>query len=383
MIGLYYPFIHFRDENWLKFALLHWNQIARIVPDTYRAKDSAGVRLVRDELGAITDVSPMEASPDVVEGFLTVVRRHGNELRKTYDIALADKWKPDPHTVARAPGGADAKFAYIFHEKLGYALSECLCNERLAIRGEGQDGRWLGVHPALAAVYMTALAESIAKRSGYGLLADDLVRHVAVGAPTLERLAEMLLKGRVRATRDGGVPPDALAVFALRTVIPRNLKGIPLSAIVKFRKERAVELTAFQKWMHGLAGDLTKGNIKSRAAMRQHLSVLDRDEIKPRVDDLQRQFRDLGWETAAGAIGVKSPWAISGAALALYLSSPAIAVAGIAFAAAATVGKQRREAKKLVAANPAAYLMFARERLAPQKLVERVTTRIRKTVLDT
>lgn len=383
MIGLYYPFIHFHDENWLKFALLYWNQIARIVPDTYKAVDSAGVRSVRDELGAITDVSPMKASPDVVRGFLDLVRQHGNELRKKYDISLSRKWTPDPNTVARAPGEADAKFAYIFHEKLGFELSECLSDERLAIRGEGHDGRWLGVHPDLAAVYMTALAESIAKRSAYGLLADDLVRHVAVGAPTLDRLAEILLNGRVRRVGDGVVRQDAIAVFALRTVIPKNLSHVPFSTIIKFRKDRAVELAAFQRWMHGLAGELTKANIKSRTAMNEHLKVLARDEIEPRVSDLKKQFRDLGVETVAGVVGIKSPWVIGGAALAAYLSNPAIAIAGISFTAAATIGKQRREAKKLVAANPAAYLMFAREGMTPQKLTERVATRIRKVALDT
>ena len=34
-IGLYYPFIRFRSENWLKVALLYWPKIARILPNDY------------------------------------------------------------------------------------------------------------------------------------------------------------------------------------------------------------------------------------------------------------------------------------------------------------------------------------------------------------
>ncbi|MFC7266507.1 hypothetical protein [Streptomyces lutosisoli] len=30
-IGLYYPYVNFRDERWLKTAALYWPQMARIV----------------------------------------------------------------------------------------------------------------------------------------------------------------------------------------------------------------------------------------------------------------------------------------------------------------------------------------------------------------
>lgn len=31
-IGLYYPYIHFRDEKWMKIAALYWPRMARVVP---------------------------------------------------------------------------------------------------------------------------------------------------------------------------------------------------------------------------------------------------------------------------------------------------------------------------------------------------------------
>ena len=33
-IGLYYPFIHFKDEAWLKAITLYWDRVKRIVPST-------------------------------------------------------------------------------------------------------------------------------------------------------------------------------------------------------------------------------------------------------------------------------------------------------------------------------------------------------------
>jgi len=38
--GLYYPFIHFKDEAWLKLTALYWDQMVRIVPKKYELHDS-------------------------------------------------------------------------------------------------------------------------------------------------------------------------------------------------------------------------------------------------------------------------------------------------------------------------------------------------------
>jgi len=42
--ALYYPFIHFKDDRWLKLSALYWDRIGRIVPSAYRTEDSETVR---------------------------------------------------------------------------------------------------------------------------------------------------------------------------------------------------------------------------------------------------------------------------------------------------------------------------------------------------
>jgi hypothetical protein len=34
--GLYYPYINFRSDSWLKVAALYWPKMARIVPVDYK-----------------------------------------------------------------------------------------------------------------------------------------------------------------------------------------------------------------------------------------------------------------------------------------------------------------------------------------------------------
>jgi hypothetical protein len=47
-IGLYYPFIHFRDESWLKLTSLYWDRMGRIVPEGYGLRDNDTVRQFKD-----------------------------------------------------------------------------------------------------------------------------------------------------------------------------------------------------------------------------------------------------------------------------------------------------------------------------------------------
>jgi hypothetical protein len=39
-IGLYYPYVHFRDEQWLKAAALYWPGLARVVPTGFPVADT-------------------------------------------------------------------------------------------------------------------------------------------------------------------------------------------------------------------------------------------------------------------------------------------------------------------------------------------------------
>ena len=53
--GLYYPFVHIRDDDWLKLAALYWPEVRRLVPSGYPKRDSetarvfAAEKILRDE----------------------------------------------------------------------------------------------------------------------------------------------------------------------------------------------------------------------------------------------------------------------------------------------------------------------------------------------
>src|SRR5919108_2142094 len=98
-VGLYYPFIHFRDEEWLKVAALYWPRMCRIVPPDYQTKDSDAVKRLIDELDFVSNVSPTPATTVVGKRFLTFLQKNEGDLRERYGLSDAEAWKPDPVTL--------------------------------------------------------------------------------------------------------------------------------------------------------------------------------------------------------------------------------------------------------------------------------------------
>jgi hypothetical protein len=75
-IGLYYPYIHIRDEQWLKLAALYWPRLARVLPHDFPVPDSETVRTLVDELDFIMPVEPGPTAAAVAPRFLEVIDRH-------------------------------------------------------------------------------------------------------------------------------------------------------------------------------------------------------------------------------------------------------------------------------------------------------------------
>ncbi|MFC8434925.1 hypothetical protein [Streptomyces sp. NPDC057253] len=72
-IGLYYPYIRFRNEEWLKTAVLYWPKLARVISGDYPVADSGTVRALADELDFIVPIEPAATAHTVAPMFLEVL----------------------------------------------------------------------------------------------------------------------------------------------------------------------------------------------------------------------------------------------------------------------------------------------------------------------
>ena len=77
-MAVYYPYIHIRDERWLKLAALYWPRMVRIVSPDYPTRNSQLVDILTGELGFIIDHPPDDAARDVASSFTAFIEGFGS-----------------------------------------------------------------------------------------------------------------------------------------------------------------------------------------------------------------------------------------------------------------------------------------------------------------
>jgi Family of unknown function (DUF6236) len=385
-IGLYYPFIHFPSDDWVKLAALYWHGMARIVPEGYPTRDSDTV----SELGDfVQNLAPTDIS-GVGQEFATVVVQHESELRKRYGVNQAYAWKPDPVTLERMRQAGEPQessppgLAYIHRAKLSPDLREKLVGTELAVPTRNDDPAWIGVHPDVARVYMTALAEDMASDDRLRPVSGDPLDHVAISGWTVERLAAALLKepGIVSPTAPKHEPETALAFIAMETVVPTDLGGIPVEHILEIRRDYTNHMVRFQEALEHAAADLVGDEIQAPKMWRAHIQSVYDTKVRPELDELRSDLSSLGMKTALGAVDMKvtAPDVLSASLVAAGIAvNPMLAIgAGIAVGLVRvgySYGEQKREILK---ASDMAYLHLLEQRLQPASLMQRIKRRVKR-----
>jgi hypothetical protein len=374
-IGLYYPFIHFKDDDWLKLTALYWDGISRIVPSGYQPKhDSETVKKLAGELNFIENIDPGYAAEEVGFRFISVLKKHGDELVKHYDLAKSNSWPDDPITSLTAPPGSNPKLAYIFNEKLSRKFQDDLFKENLATTMRGDDPRWIGMHPKLVSVYMEALADEMARRCGYHPLTDETLDHIAVTGCTVERLAQALL-GDVKL-----LPPEAVAEqeieerlvrMAIQTVIPEDMSVVPVEKIIKLRQQHLGELVSFQSCVNGLVHDIQKLEIKDPESLKKHLQIAYDKNIKLKQDELRKALESNDIKTTVSALLVSTaPSSIAATAFAaLGIAAPLVGIGVIALGLTKVFLDQQKANTEAMQKSPAAYLLRMEKKLKPRNLL--------------
>lgn len=401
--ALYFPYIHIRDDTWLKYAALYWPRLARFCPPGYLLLDSSVTQVLRDELDWIRDLNPGSAVRDVAQPFCELVETHEFELcnrlmvtdiepRKTNvpwsnrqaaadTVGNSDRW----HRRAGSRAGADdsSPFAYIHHSQVSPDLTQKLIEVGLADIARGRHHEWVGMPTELASVYMCALAEQAAKHNQLHPVTDQLLPHAALSDWDVERIAEVLLGGTLTGMKAPAARDDELSTYvsmAVETVVPDNLSDVPIEKIIQLRKRYQAELDEFRDYVTQEVEQLA--SLRSIEDAQTRLDYLH-DEVQRgvqrRLDELRAQVRGAGLEPvrALGHLKMALPPGVAAAVAGMLHTNPgAVAVsAGSAVVAASLIqlpGQIRRKRRDVVRSCPVGYLLHVGKELKPSNLVKRV-----------
>ncbi len=410
--GLYYPYIHFRSERWLKVAALYWPKLARVVPPGYQTRDSELVQKLNEYLGFVIDLTPELVRAEVARSFselldgtpevsLDVWRiRPKEELAG--DIRAtppdADRLDVPPALVNRVPmwprdsqfQSADwvsprrrsaPTFAGIHRSELDRDLETRLLEDRLAV--ESRVG-WLAMEPDLAWLYKCHFTAALARRNRLTPITDQLPAHAAVAG--LETGAFLAPKGPqsdiMPFLKAEDPQPDIATRFgllALETVIPANLDVVPVEKIIAARQELGPEFDRWRRYAAEVGATLAEQlrDIESPVVLKGYLEEVVRSYVKQPMEDLRRGLLDVGLDAALTAMNTGFELPIGVTAAGFGAAPPVAAVPGIA----ATVINLRRTARAKAHATkmaPVAYLLNLHETLADTSFLRRIADMMRQ-----
>ncbi|SMF70721.1 DUF6236 family protein [Streptomyces sp. Amel2xC10] len=398
-IGLYYPYVHFRDEKWMKIAALYWPRMARVVPRGFPVVDHETVTALHSELDFLVDVDPQEAAAAVAPRFLRVLGDHGAELRARY-LADAARGMQTNSSHEPPPVGGDfpvvtveptsetdhltlptalRPLAGLYWDEVEPGLRNALFDSGLAVattRSRLADSlflRWVATDPTLAWVYKCALTEELARRTRYAPTTDQVAAHSATDGWDTDRIAEALLD-RQTPVVDSDFARH-IGLMALEFVLPANLDDVPVEKIINLRKRYEAEFTAFNSAVSTAASDLEAelADIEDAQALREHLKVDFERRFKTPLGDLRKAMNGLHLKTATGIMNYKFELGSLTTLLATVAGQGPVTAAGVA-PGAATMRQATAEARDTQLRNsPVGYLLRIERNLQPASLVQRVS----------
>lgn len=221
---IYYPGFETRDENWLKFALLYFDTLRPIIPDTIYSGESCLSDTFQYVMGETDLIKPYR--PDYDEGsaasvlaceefsrFLSHPEIYGAYFYAGKSGAHIEKWKN--HQDCTLFSG---KYSQTFFDF-------CIDNNIAAPCREG-----IRISSDLAFVYMSILADIISKQHEYEMITD------------VDKYSRYLINKDLTVSKENHRKISA-AKNNITFSLPADLNHIPLKQIVQLRNDRSFNTT--------------------------------------------------------------------------------------------------------------------------------------------
>ena len=308
--GLYYPDMR-PDSEWLGMAALYWPKLARIVPAGVDPDHAPDVRLLRDELDFLVDVTPERASAAISGRMLDFLDRHGQDLMPWYRVDLSEV--RDIELVPDQGLGRIRTTRGVHEAKIGGEVLQVLATQGLAVR-DNELLPWLMMENRLAEVYLCALAEQVAADNALTPVTDTSHYYVGASGWTVDRLTHALLApgvGYSPTPFDPAEIPGALGMLALQLVIPAGPGGardrVPVGKVVELRRRHGAQFIAFREQVESLADEVATelAGVADPSVFDAYLDDLARTRLVEPMRELQRAVEGMRLTAGSHALTMK------------------------------------------------------------------------------
>lgn len=368
--ALYYPHINLTNKNWIKHALLFWDNISRIVPQSVEPSDGEDIIKIKYESGFIKDYRPerwdtsrafqdfsRELQPILESDIFFNDRFFERERRRrNYTRDYQDRRRFFSNMV-RTSG------TYIHVEKIEPRLKEYLFDIGIAIPGQSEWEDWVKIDNEIGLLYMTYFAKSISKNKSLPIVTD------------VEQSfsASLYFESPINSDYNNQFEYK-LGNLLIETVVPKNINDVPLEKILDIRRKYDDERTAFFNEISSLSNSITGLDNGSalKDALNQHSKIILKE-----TKNLEQLYNSHKIETATKFLSISLPTTI--VSLTEYVpneAKPFVTAGGVLFglvSAANTVKKEKLELKE----NPKSYLLNLKSELSGGNFFNRVNDTVK------
>src|SRR6266496_2436474 len=241
-VTLYYPFIHPRDENFIKAALLFWSKVRRIVPESVTVGDKVdgdteSVQKLTDS-GLLISTDPAPYTKITSETFLKILDTSQADLR----IGKSEAKELHNRRVS------------LHVEKIAWEILVAL-----EARGYAQrTGDWVTMRDEVGNLYMHCLASCMSDAMSTPLLADSTA-HAKFGETFLFNPLSKSDSGMATTVN----PTKTLLNLGIPLPTPEALAGVTIDKVIRFVNRCASEKQAFRDAIEGIlqaASEVTDSN---------------------------------------------------------------------------------------------------------------------------
>ncbi|WP_130014575.1 DUF6236 family protein [Serinicoccus sediminis] len=357
------------------------------MPHDYPTKDSRTAKVLQNDLGFLNNRRPGQSAVETSRLFLDFLNARDGDVQRRLGVQPSLMRLQHGHERPRDGGLTDdGTIGYIFAEKLAPELIDALANAGLAFGASSEQAHhrrlsmnvgsasWIGMDSRLAAAYMTVLTRLTAQHFDLRPVTDVARAHVAMDAPSVEDVSDLLLGHAPLPTVDARDNlHQRVALLAVESSLPRALSLVPTEAIVQFRKHNEELLGDFQAAVHDAVTDLQ--NLPAdvdEEVLRERLIEVTQDRLlKPR-DRLRKSLGLFNLDPVDHTLGVQVPLGVTVAGTANLVMQPVQAVtAGAAagvFSYAIGQGVRRRQLRKV---NSAGNYLMKLSKLKPTSVVRK------------
>lgn len=293
---LYYPTIDIPTNSWLRHALLYWDEISSIVPQSYDNKIlthlSTDVLYLMDE-GQFRPTKPedlilKEDNSDAFESFIEEFKQTVLSNNFQQFIKRQHRSSHNRIHINKLDGSGTSP---IHNNKTSSVILDFLIEQGLAKRDSSQY-EWVYLEKCTALLYMSLLAK---------YLADIDSEQMTIGTDRVfyERF------NFKRVNEKHGTPVISLS---LDSVLPTPNPNVALDKIIKFKLSREQNLLHFKKTLSDFQVKIAK--CKSQSELKE-VAITFQESLINGVQDLSAVLNDARIDsklkTFKSLISIKSP----------------------------------------------------------------------------